>query len=694
VPRLFEQALALHQWGQLAAARRIYEQIVAAEPTHEVAWFWLGTVEMQAGEVEKGIERIDRSLTLNPAQPEALTVAGHGLRLLGRPTEALIRLERALQLDPRNLLALTHRGSVLMELGQRPAALDSYARAVRLNPAFPLALLQYGKALIEEHQWTRALQLLDRCIALFPQGAEAFHERGRALTELQRPAEALQSYERALELEPTSALTRFKRAVLLTELDRHEAAAAAFTDLLILAPDYPCALGGLQWSKLMLCDWQHWEENTERLISAVDRSAQATNPFTLLTVSDSPSRQLRRARDWVSGFYSPAQNALWNGERYRHPRIRLAYLSANFGNHPVSALMARVFESHDRTRFETFAISLAPRESTPMGQRVAQAFDHFIDVSVTSDTAAAALIREREIDIVVDLMGFTARSRTGILAQRAAPVQVNYLGFPATMGTPYIDYLIADRFTIPDPQRSDYQESVVRLPDCFQANDNRRVQGRDPPRRSSLGLPEKGIVFCCFNNTYKINPPCFDSWMRILWAVPESVLWLLADAPRAREHLQREASCRHVSSDRLVFAERVAYDEYLSRLCAADLFLDTVPFNAGTTASDALWCGLPVLTCSGVALAARMAGSLLTACGLREMITYSMADYEATAIRWAQAPQALAALRRRLNDERSTAPLFDSERFRWHLETAYVHMWQRAEDGEVATGFDVEALAR
>jgi predicted O-linked N-acetylglucosamine transferase (SPINDLY family) len=367
-------------------------------------------------------------------------------------------------------------------------------------------------------------------------------------------------------------------------------------------------------------------------------------------------------------------------------------VSSDLGNHAVSLLMAGVFELHDRARFETTAISFGGDDSDEMRPRLKGAFEHFVDASPKDDREVARLMRDLEIDIAVDLNGFTKGARTSVFARRAAPIQVNYLGYPGTLGAAYYDYILADRFVIPEQCFEFYSENVVRLPDCFQANDFRRRAADRTPSRSEMGLPERGFVFCCANNSYKITPAMFDAWMRILRGVPESYLWLVGGRPSVVANLRKEARARGVDPERLVFAEPAPYAQYLSRYRVADLFLDTLPFNGGTTASDALWAGLPVLTCPGEAFAARMAGSLLSALGLQELIAGSLVDYEALALRLARDPERFAGLKRLLASARDASALFDTDRFRRTLEKAYTAMWRRYQDGEPPASFDVDRL--
>jgi len=413
-------------------------------------------------------------------------------------------------------------------------------------------------------------------------------------------------------------------------------------------------------------------------------------PFAFLSVSDSAAAQLRCAARFAADQCAPADSRP-KPRCHGHERIRVAYVSADLREHAVTYLMAGVLEQHDRGRFETVGISLRPAEASIPGERIRNAFGRFVDVSTLTDLAVADLMREMEIDVAVDLGGFTAGFRPQIFAHRAAPVQVNYLGFPGTMGTPCMDYLIADDFVIPPDLRQHYREHIVYLPHCFQANDDKRAVSDRQTSREEQGLPKDGFVFCCLNNSHKINPEMFDIWMRLLSRIPDSVLWLLAEDAAIRANLCREAKSRGVAAERLTFASRVPYSEHLGRLKVADLFLDTLPFNAGATASDVLWAGLPLLTCAGEAFAARMGGSLLRALNLPELITFDLADYETRAADLAQNPRALTALRRRLAQNRMRAPLFDTNLFRRHLEAAYAEMWLRSESGREPAAFSVPA---
>ncbi|HJV52261.1 MAG TPA: tetratricopeptide repeat protein, partial [Noviherbaspirillum sp.] len=536
-----------------------------------------------------------------------------------------------------------------------------------------------------------ALDSCERALALRPDFADAHNNRGNALRNLHRFDEALGSYEQALRCQPEFREALKNHGAMLFVLGRFAHAAQSYANLLRLAPDEDYAPGSLFSCRLRCCDWSDYAEQKERLSRMVRDGKKAATPFALLNASDSPADQQRCAAIYGDDLFPASRTPLWQGERYGHDKIRVAYLSADFHNHATAYLMAGLFEAHDKQRFETVAISFGQDAQDEMRTRLQRAFQRFVDLREKSDREVAQLMRELEIDIAVDLKGYTFGNRTGILAQRAAPIQVNYLGYPGTMGAGYIDYILADRHIIPEHERQYYAEQVVYLPDSYQVTDAKRPIAGHTPSRSQAGLPDAGFVFCSFNNNYKITPEIFDIWMRLLQNVPGSVLWLLEDNRVASANLRREAQARGVDPERLVFAPRLEQGEHLARMRLADLFLDTLPVNAHTTASDALWAGLPVLTCTGKAFAGRVASSLLHAVGLPELVTQDLELYEALALRLATSPSALAEMRARLAGNRAAYPLFDTGRFCRHLEAAYLHMWERHRRGEVPAAFAVPA---
>ena len=546
----------------------------------------------------------------------------------------------------------------------------------------------------QSHEYDEAQYLFGEASKRNPASTDAFFMRGFALQKLARDEEAISAFGQALAVNPHLAEALLNRAASLFRLRRYEEAARDYENLLALEPDFPFARGNLLFSRLHGCDWRGFAEEQAAIRKGLAARERVVAPFDAKALDLSADDELSCAKLWVADQYKTTAR-LPRGGSQTHRRIRLAYVSADFHIHAMATLMAGVFEKHDRTRFETLAISLGPNDGSGMRTRLNRAFDRFIDVRGKSDAEIAALMQEMEIDIAVDLMGFTEGCRPGIFAHRPAPVQANYLGFPGTMGADFMDYLIADEIVAPMGQHRHYTESVVTLPGSFMPADSTRAIGSRLFTRAELGLPSKGFVFTCFNASYKITPPIFASWMRLLETVEGSVLWLGQANDSARQNLRLEAESRGIAGNRLVFASYLpSAADHLARLKLADLFLDTLPYNAHATAADALWAGLPVLTCMGNRFAGRVAASLLHAAGLAELVTDSLADYEAKARELARDPAALDAIKARLQRNRATHSLFDTARFTRNLEKSYLTMWDRRQHGLPPQSFAVgEATA-
>jgi predicted O-linked N-acetylglucosamine transferase (SPINDLY family) len=556
-------------------------------------------------------------------------------------------------------------------------------------PDLSIAWNNRGNVLQDLHRPEEALASYDRALVFLPDYAEALNHRGNALRALKRPEEALASFRRALALRPDLADAFAGLGDTLLELLRPNEAADAFARLVELRPDRDYARGNLLHARMQCCDWTTFREDAAAVERDVTAGKRSAGPFGFQAVSQSPESLYLCSRAYAADKYPP-QSPLCRSERHANPKIRLGYLAGEFRTHATSMLMAGLFELHDRTRFELFAFDNGFDDGTPLRRRVETAFDSFIDISRASDLDVAKLIRDRKIDILVNLNGYCGLSRTGVFAHRPCPVQVNYLGFPGTMGTGYMDYIVADRIVIGEDEHRWYSEKVVTLPDCYQVNDSKRGMAGTTPARKEAGLPESGFVFCCFNNNHKLTPDVFDIWMRLLGKVEGSVLWLIQDNAVVAGKLRGEAERRGIASERIVLAPRVSVAAHLARHKLADLFLDTLPYNAHTTASDALWVGVPLLTCMGSSFPGRVAASLLHAVGLPELVTRTFEEYEALALRLAANPSLLAELKARLERNRATCSLFDTERFRRHIESAYITMWERAERGEPPAAFAVD----
>ena len=570
------------------------------------------------------------------------------------------------------------------------------------QPTQAEARIGRGDALLALQRLDEALSEFDRVIQAQPQNTGAWTRRGAALSQLGRAEDAIAAFSRALEMKPEDAETLDRRGNMYLMLRRFEEAARDFSRTLALDPDFPWTHGNLAYCRLHCCDWAILEASSAAILRAARDGRLACAPLQYLSVagfdgntSEVQAGALSQARAFVQHQYPPSLQPLWRGERYAHDRIRLAYLSADFNDHAVARLIAGVFECHDRSRFETIGVSLRPDDRSPMRRRLEAAFDTFRDVRGLGDAEVAAWLRASEVDVAIDLNGFTSGCRPGILARRPAPVQAQFLGFPGTMGAPYIDYLIADEGVVPPDQRRHYQEKIVCLPRPYLPADARRATPGATPSRAKAGLPETGFVFCCFSGLFKITPTMFGVWMRLLLRVEDSVLWLPSGNSAALSALQGEAQRRGVDPRRLIFASFTATaEEHLSRLQLADLFLDTLPYNAHATACDALWAGVPLLTLEGASFAGRVAASALKGVGLDELITRTVEDYEALALALARDPARLRGLREKLRQARVASPLFDTQGFTRDLEAAIAMMCERQRRGEPPESFAVGQAGR
>jgi|CXWL01.1.fsa_nt_gi predicted O-linked N-acetylglucosamine transferase (SPINDLY family) len=627
-------------------------------PEDSRLWLWLGRACHEIpGQIEESIRSLRNCIALAPESADAHCELGVACRKLGDVRQAAESFGKALALQPDSIDALSGLGDILQDEGRLDDAIAHYRAAIRSWPDSAMFHSALGCALARKDLLAEAADCLRKAIGLQADFADAIHNLGIVRGLQGARDEALRCSEEALRLKPGDA----------------------------------SILEVILFEKQHMCDWSGFEELSRlQRRRAAERLARPSSPFSLLAIPSTRAEQLQAARSFAQfQLRAVARDQMkFDFDRPSRSRLRIGYLSSDFHEHATAYLMAELFELHDRHRFEILAYSYGADDGSPMRARLAQAFDRFTDIGPLSHAAAAAAIHADGTDILVDLKGYTQHARTGIVALRPAPVQVSYLGYPGTMGAEFIDYLIADRFVVPAGHAAEYSEQLVRLPGSYQVNDRKRPIAATPSRRE-LGLPEKGFVFCCFNQTYKIVPETFSVWMRLLQAVPGSILWLLESNPWVGENLSREAGNRGVDPRRLVFAPKLPLDRHLGRLRAADLFLDTMYCNAHTTASDALWAGLPVLTLPGDTFAARVAGSLLGAIDMPELIAGSIGEYENLALSLAREPARLAALRDKLARNRDRSPLFDTPGYVRNLESAFERMWQQFRSGQRPRAIDL-----
>ena len=668
---------ALMDLKRPAEALASYDKTIALKPDYAEAHSNRGAALMDLKRPAEALASCDKAIALKPDYAEARCNRGAALMDLKHPEEGLASYDKAIALKPDYAEAYNNRGNALRDLKRSEEALASYDRAIALKPDDALAHHNRGNALRDLKRSEEALASYDRAIALKPDDALAHHNRGNALRDLKRSEEALASYDRAIALKPDDARTHHNRGNALKELKRLTEALVSYDRAIALKPDLEFLYGNLIHTKKRICDWSNLEAQIAQLVHKIDRAEKVSQPFPVLAVTNSAELQRKAAEIYALARY-PLNNTLPKiAKRQRRNKIRIGYFSGEFRNFATAFLFAELFEIHNRSLFEVTAFSFGIDTRDDMRRRLEAAFDKFLDVRNRSDRDVALLARNLEIDIAVDLGGFTRDGRMGIFSVRASPVQVNYLGYAGTTGTEYIDYLIADPVLIPASYQKYFSEKIVYLPNSYQVNDRKRRIADKTFTRAEVGLPEEAFVFCCFNKNYKIVPEVFDCWMRILKQVDGSVLWLFEENTKAMSNLRKEAEIRGVNPERLVFAKRMPLPDHLARHRLADLFLDTLPYNAHTTASDALWAGLPVLTRIGETFAGRVAASLLNAIGLSELITSTPQAYEALAIELATNPEKLAAIKRKLANNRLTTPLFDTQTFTRHIEAAYTMMYER-----------------
>jgi protein O-GlcNAc transferase len=691
VVTLYNRGITLHEVGHFEDALASFEQALAARPDYAEALNSRGVTLHELRRFEEALASYEQALAVRPGYAEALSNRGITLHELKRFEDALASYEQVLALRPDDAAVLYNRGNTLRELRRFEEALASHDQALAARSGYAEALHSRGIILHELKRFADALASYELVLAVRPGYAEALNSRGITLHALKRFDAALASFEEAIATRPGYALALSNRGILLQELKRFDEAIASFEKAMALEPNHKYALSGLADCAIKVCDWGRREKLFGEVCRHVGQQQSIMSPFLLLGYSADQSLQLLCGRNYFRDLMFVPPQPLWRGAIWRNDKIKIAYISADFRRHPTAYLMAELFELHDRSQFEVMAISLAPDDRSEMRARLAGAFDQFFDVTRRSDQDVARLLNDLRVDIAVDLQGHTKDARPGILAFRPTPIQVNYLAFPGTLGADFIDYIIADPVILPLDRQPYYTENIVHLPECYQVNDRKRAIAARTPTRAEVGLPAQGFIFCCFNNNWKITPEVFNIWMRLLRRVEDSVLWLLSDNKDAERNLRKEAVSRGVDPARLVFAERTKIEDHLARHRLADLFLDTLPYNAHATASDALWTGIPVLTCQGNAFAARVAASLLKAIGVPELVTHSLEEYEARALRLARDPDLLRNYRNRLAENRLTQPLFDTDRFRRHIEVAYRRMWKLWQKGEEPKSFEVAA---
>jgi predicted O-linked N-acetylglucosamine transferase (SPINDLY family) len=682
VDHLMRQGLEYLQSGRRSQAKKSFQKVLKLNPKNADALHFLGCIAHESHNPRRAVEIISKAVKLAPGNAHAHYNLANALKELNRFNAAVLSYEKAIELDKSFIGAYYNCANTYYELSRFSEAIEKYQKAILLKENFHEAHFNKGNALKELQQYEAAIASYDKAIALNGKFADAYINKGSALHHLREYEAAIACYQKAISVGANSVEVYSNQGNSLMNLNRYPEAIESFAQAIAIKDDYQCVYGNRLYSKLKICDWSDLDNQIEKVLKEIRIGNRIIGPFETLAITSDPGMQKKSAEIWNRDEYKAIQHNHAKLKKLRKDKIYLGYFSADFHNHATTYLMAKLFELHDRSRFKIFAFSFGPKADDEMRCRVTETFDEFIDVNSHTDKEVADLSRKMEIDIAIDLKGYTRDSRPGIFEYRAAPVQVNYLGYPGTMGSKQMDYIVADKVLIPESHRHYYAEKIVYMPNTYQVNDSSRAISNKEFRREELGLPDDGFVYCCFNNNYKIIPETFETWMRILNNVEKSVLWLFAGSPEAAENLGSEAQKRGVDPDRLVFASKMPLADHLARHRAADLFLDTLPYNAHTTASDALWAGLPVLTCTGDSFASRVAASLLFAIGLNGLVTDSLQRYEDLAVEIGQNPDLLKRIKAKLESHRLAFPLFDTQLFTRKIENAYSQMYGRYHSGQ------------
>tara|TARA_B100000965_G_scaffold282023_1_gene239850 strand:+ start:96 stop:2273 length:2178 start_codon:yes stop_codon:yes gene_type:complete len=631
-------------------AIKSWDEAIKLKPDYAEAYNNRGNILFELGKIEDSLESYEKAIKIKPDYADAYNNMGNPLRKLNKINAALKSCEKAIEFNPNHIEALNNKGNILFALGKIEDSLKSYNAVIKLSPNNP----------------------------------QIYNNLGIVLNKLDKKNSALESYEKAIKIKPDYAEAHYNKGNILLELNKNNAALNSYKKALETKTYIKTLLGTILNTKLKMCDWTNLNKDLQNFKDEITNPKKIPNPFFLLPVIDSPKIQKHAAEKWFINEYTSLNNNLEEiSKRKKNKKIKIGYYSADFREHAVGQLIANLFELHNKSNFEIFGFYFGPDVNDYTHKRISKAVDKFINVSLKNETEIAKLSRNFQIDIAVDLMGHTERSRFKIFAERCAPIQVSYLGYPGTLGTNCIDYLIADKTLIPKENQQYYSEKIIYLPNTYLVNDSTKKLSKKKFTRENLGLPKNNFVFCCFNQSQKILPEIFNIWMKILKKVNGSVLWLFETNEVSCKNLKQEATKVGIDANRIIFAKRLPLlEEHLARYKAADLFLDTFPYTAHSTCADSLRAGLPVLTLQGHSFASRVSSSLLEAVGLKELITHSLNEYENMALDLASNLSKLKNIKKKLEDNKNTTPLFNTKLFTNNIEKAYVLMFEKYIKGE------------
>ncbi len=639
---LIERALEFHKKGKVKEAINLYLELISDKKKDPQLLFLLGTAYVQVGKTNLGIEYLQKSLLIKDDNASAHSNLGNAFKNLNRYEEALASYDKAIEINPNFADAYSNRGVILHEIKRYDEALQSYEIAIQINPNHFFSHGNKGITLKDLNRYEEALASYDKAIEINPNFIEAYNNKGNALKDLKHYEDAFAIYKKVMELKP----------------------------------DYEFIIGRVLHFSMFLCDWKNFHTLSEKIDNGLNKKDRVIEPFSLLGISDNPEHNKIAAEIYVKNKLIKNFEGEPIFKKYEHKKPRIGYFSGDFGNHPVLHLIMDVFKNHDKSKFDIFGLSYGIDKKDKWRNEVKNYFTQFKDIHKISDREVVKIGRDLELDIAIDLSGLTGNPRSGIFSNRVAPLQINYLGYPGTTGADYMDYIIADETIIPKENFKYYSEKVLFLPDCYQPNMKSRDISKKEFKRKDFRLPEKAFIYCSFNNNYKITPDIFEIWMKILNNVHNSVLWILKSNEKATLNLKKEAETKGINPDRIILADHLPNDEHLKRIKLADLFLDTFPYNAHTTASDAVRMGVPIITLKGNSFQSRVGASILNCIAMKELVTNNKKDYQNLAIELGKNSEKFNKLKESLKNSVKTSPLFDSDKFTKNLEELYLKILQ------------------
>ena len=677
----FEYILSLFQKGQIEKANEECLSVLKKEPENFNILHLVGVIFFQKKNYDLSIDYFKKAIKINPDSSEANNNLGVVLMEIKKFELSLESFKKAININPGYVDAYNNIGVIYKKLNKHNDAIYNWKKALEINPNYIHAYNNIGNTFLEKKNAKSAksaIENYEKAISLNSKFFEAYFNKGNALQELNLHEQAINSYNEAIKIKSNYAEAYYNKGNSLREMNLLDEALNEYVNAFKINSELKNLFGSIIFTKHNLCDWKNYKEDIELLEKEILKEKNISKPFSVLSISNSSLIQKKSAEIYINDKYkninSLEKKIIKN--KNKNKKIKLGYYSADFRNHAMSYLLAKMFELHNKSKFEIFAFSFSPQKNDSMQNRISSAFDKFIDVHTKTDDEIAKLSREFEIDIAIDLMGYTKLNRFGVFLHKCAPIQINYLGYPGTLGSKNIDYIVADQFLIPENSQKYYSEKIIYLPHSYQVRDSSQKISEKKFTKKDLGLPENSFVFCCFNRHYKINPEIFYIWIKVLKKINKSVLWLLEDNIKTSENLKKEAIKNGINPERIIFAKRIPIEEHLSRHSCADLFIDTYPYGAHTTCSDSLWANLPVVTLIGETFASRVAGSVLNSINMQELITHTKEEYENLIINLATNLEKLNHIKNKLSLNKLTEPLFDTKLYTKNIESSYVKIYE------------------